>query len=141
MMSDALTPKGIQQAKSVAKRIADPPWSVSAPIIYTSPKERCVQTAAEIAKVLGSEAQETEAIDECRSDETTPRFYRRAADFLVEIKAQHEDETVVVVSHSDWLEAAAEELLHGRPALSWLQGNGHVIEIVKGKAEYKAKVS
>ena len=140
MMSDALTPKGIQQAKNAAKRMAEPPWSVSSPVIYHSPKERCVQTAQEISEILNGELRLAEQVDECRSDETSPRFFRRASDFLVEMKAQHEGETIVVVSHSDWLEAAAEDLLQGRPALSWLQGSAHVVEIVKGKAEYRARL-
>lgn len=140
MMNDALTPRGVQQAKSLANRLIAPPWSIKNVPIYSSPKERCAQTSAEIQQIIGGELKVLAALEECRGNESSPTFFQRVKDFFVELQAHHDQGAIVVVSHSDWLEAAAEELWHSRPTVSWLQGSAHVVEILKGKASYRSPV-
>jgi len=131
---------GIQQAKALGHKLKSSIWCPAPLALLSSPKERSVQTAEELAVVLGVSLKVTPALDEARSYESVEAFCQRVESFLIEIKAAPPAAVVVLVSHSDWLETAGYELLRSRPDLRWAQAGAHVIEIAGDTATHLAQL-
>jgi len=117
-----LTEKGLNQAKTVAKKLKD----TKIDIIYSSDLKRSLETAKEIAKFhdcplepteelrerylaelqgkskeeLGHTKETSVAIFENHSGETREQMFNRAKNFLNKIIEKHKNQIVLIVSHN-----------------------------------------
>ena len=141
---NGLSPKGKQQAELIAKYFSRSSKFERAQKEETawvsSPKKRCLETLATVAKTLHQKVTPVELLSERAEDEMLQHFEHRIRDFcdwwITEAPA-----LTVVCSHGDWILLAAEILTGGRvqtakgswceivieegsePALRWLIQN------------------
>ncbi len=96
-----LSPKGLEQALALAhaKEFA------GIERIYCSPKRRALQTIEPLVKAAGTAVEITNEVDQMRQIEAPSDFTRRISRFLDSLP-RSEPQTVLVCSHSDWLQHA-----------------------------------
>jgi broad specificity phosphatase PhoE len=103
---EGLSIQGRAQSEALARYFTKD-WSAVHPKVMSSPKRRCQQTAAPVAKALGLAVETLPALDECLANESSIDFEERVAKIIAQIRGGTWGDQVVVVSHSDWLEWAS----------------------------------
>jgi broad specificity phosphatase PhoE len=98
--------QGKAQSQALARYFRDN-WAAGVTEIFSSPKLRCLETAAPIVEQLGLTLQIVPGLDECLGHEAASAFEERVAETLSEIRRGAKGTQVIVVSHSDWLEWAS----------------------------------
>lgn len=96
-----LSAKGLEQAQA----LADNSPLLGANKIYCSPKRRALQTIEPLVKTSGISMEITNEVDQMRQIEAPSDFTRRISRFLDSLP-RTEEQTVIVCSHSDWLQQA-----------------------------------
>jgi probable phosphomutase (TIGR03848 family) len=135
-----LADKGVEQAKSLARRLAEQKTKVAA--VYSSPLERTRETAKPIAEALGLKVQAHRGLLECDFGEWTGAELKKLAKLpewatvqrwpsgftfpggesflgmqarivaaIADLRRRHPGETVVAVSHADPIKAAVADAL------------------------------
>ena len=110
---DGLDEKGVEQAKSLRRffQARFNPDDLSRGLwLVSSPKIRCQETLAPIAKLMDRPIDTHPGLDEQIGREPAPAFLARIEGFLAEWR-QSKVETTVLCSHGDWLPAASLKLL------------------------------
>lgn len=97
-----LSPEGLRQAQ----HIADSAALSSVELILCSPKLRTKQTVEPLAARLGLTVQIELALDQQKSIETQGEFTRRVMEALSQVPQAHAGKTVLLCTHSDWLQTA-----------------------------------
>jgi len=113
-----LSPRGQAQAQSLVQRF--PTGSLPGPILlFSSPKQRAQETLQPLSRAWRMEVKIRPELDERHSPESASQFVERIQQFLRTIESQKDTaQTVVFVSHSDWIAEAlilipaAQDLTH-----------------------------
>lgn len=96
-----LSPKGLEQAHALAHKKE----LLGVGKIYCSPKRRALQTVDQLVKTSEIHMEITNDVDQMRQIESPNDFTRRILGFISSLP-RSEDQTVLVCSHSDWLQQA-----------------------------------
>jgi broad specificity phosphatase PhoE len=107
---EGLSPHGIAQSQALA-RYLQKSWPDGSSRILSSPKRRCLETAAPIAESLGLKLESLSALDECLAEESSDSFEERVGEVITELRRATWGEQVILVSHSDWHEVASSLLV------------------------------
>lgn len=129
---NGLSDKGKKQAASLLKYYlkAFPAEECEAlPRIFSSPKRRCTETVAPIAKEAGVRVEVSDEFVEQRPDEDQAAFRRRAQRFIDKWIADKSTGLTLVCSHGDWLPAVLEAATGARAELK----KGAWAEVVLGE--------
>lgn len=130
-----LSPSGQGQAAAVSRRMI-PEWKGTIPRLLSSPKKRCLETAEAIGNDLGIEVEILLDLDECNSGEGPSQLESRVESFLEATKLGAWGDSVIAVSHSDWLERAAFLLFEAKLELQWGYATTHLIDLNLQKATF-----
>lgn len=96
-----LSGRGLEQAQNLAGNKD----LITASKIYCSPKRRALQTVEPLVKNTAIPMETTNEVDQMRQIESPSDFTRRISLFLDALPRQQK-ETILVCSHSDWLQQA-----------------------------------
>jgi broad specificity phosphatase PhoE len=114
---NGLNVRGLEQARALANffraRFPDGRDGVA---VRSSPRRRCVETAAPLAAAAGAEARVDPNLDEQQRGETSAVFERRVQDFLRDA-ARDPARLTIAFSHGDWLPRAIHVLTGHQPDL------------------------
>lgn len=115
LRDNGLSEKGLEQVKKLVKfaqtRIDDEDFKRI--VFFTSPKKRCQETIAPIAKSFDFKVEIEERLDEHGAAESSALYLARVDEFLDFWKYEG-PETTVVCSHGDWIPVAIERLTGAR---------------------------
>lgn len=100
-----LSQKGHVQAQTLARH----PDLKNIRRILCSPKLRAQQTVQPLSQELGLTIETSFELDQMKQIESSPDFATRVQRFL-ESLPKNEDTTVLICSHSDWLQTAVSHL-------------------------------
>jgi broad specificity phosphatase PhoE len=130
--NENLSPEGQLQAGRLAERLklSFPNWR---PTVLSSPKNRCIETAAAIGSAFDVPNKLSPLLDECHSGESHSQMSNRINCWLAEFEANQFPPGVIAVSHIDWLEEATAVLLDNRLYLRWMPATAHLFELCEGK--------
>lgn len=98
----ALSNEGHQQALELAKN----PSLHDVDLVFSSPKVRTQQTVSPLCEQLQKALQIAAELDQRKSIETEQEFVQRVLSYLDECVERHRGKTLLLCSHSDWLQAA-----------------------------------
>ena len=129
-----LSTRGQQQAQELALRMTSQ-WTTGVRLL-SSPKRRCVETAEHLSRALNVKVEILPELDECLSSESSQLLEQRVENFLEAAKHAAWGDTVIVVSHSDWLERAANVLFGFKLELQWGYATCHVVELNLQRATF-----
>lgn len=105
-----LSEKGIEQAQSVAKRLAD----VKIDSIYSSPYQRTKQTASIISEAINKPIEYWEHLIEFNGQkENFEQLNQRSQAVLDHLLAHHKDQSVLCVSHASMIETLIAKVVFG----------------------------
>jgi broad specificity phosphatase PhoE len=97
-----LSQEGLQQAQHLAQNSS----LQDVNLILCSPKIRTQQTVLPLSERLQVPVQIASELDQRRSIETENEFIQRVMTFLQECTHVHANKTLLLCSHSDWLQMA-----------------------------------
>ncbi|MGE4132635.1 MAG: phosphoglycerate mutase family protein [Bdellovibrionales bacterium] len=112
-VDNGLSEKGKTQAKAIRRFYLDrfsAQENKAGIWLVTSPKIRCQETLAPLAKVLEKAVDLHPWLDEQAGKESVKAFEQRIEDFLAEWRASKMERTILC-SHGDWLPLAIQKLL------------------------------
>lgn len=98
----SLSSKGHEQAQQLCEKKE----LQSIDFIFSSPKKRAQQTVQPLSEKLDLQIQIHQELDQRRSSETEKEFEHRVTSTLEHWQKQYHEKTVLIASHSDWLQVA-----------------------------------
>lgn len=98
----ALSAEGAAQAQ----KLAGDSQLLKVDVVYTSPKLRTRQTITPLCEVLGRPAVIEVDLDQRKSIESSQEFTLRVLSYIEGLPERHANQTVLICSHSDWLQTA-----------------------------------
>lgn len=98
---NGISEKGQKQARALSKFFGKVFDKKTKPVIYSSPKLRCIQTVEPLARKRGVEIKILESLNE---SSTTAELQKRITAFDA-LWRQSQDELTVICSHGDWIPA------------------------------------
>ncbi len=132
---NGISKKGTKQTKGVT-RLYEERFGDVKPVIYSSPKLRCIETVEPLAEKKNAKLTISDLLDEAGPDESPEDFVKKVREFANQWK-KHESEIVIACTHGDWIPTffyeilgtsidlkkggwAELELEDGKPKLSWI---------------------
>lgn len=110
----SLSPEGEAQAQKIANESA----LSQIDAIFVSPKQRTQQTIAPLAEKLNLAPMIEPDLDQRKSIESPGEFSRRVLEFIENLPRKYANKTVVLCSHSDWLQTAVLQLPSDSPDMA-----------------------
>jgi broad specificity phosphatase PhoE len=98
------------EGEAQAQRLASDPVLLRAEAIFSSPRERTQQTVAPLSETLNIEVSIEPDLDQRKSIESPGEFSRRVLNFIENLPKKYANKTVLLCSHSDWLQTAVLQL-------------------------------
>lgn len=98
----ALSAEGHQQALELSQN----PSLKDVDLVFSSPKIRTQQTVSPLCENLQKALQIAQELDQRKSIETEQEFVQRVLLYLDHCVEVHSGKTLLLCSHSDWLQAA-----------------------------------
>lgn len=112
---NGLSDKGHDQVKKLVKFV-EKQLEGTIPQFFSSPKKRCMETLAPIAKAFGAKVDIDERLVEHGPAETSANYHARIDEFLDFFKHECADVTVIC-SHGDWIPVAVHQLTNAKVGL------------------------
>lgn len=114
----SLTPYGEKQALALGEWIANKCKGREIKLMC-SPKKRCQETAANVAKKLNTKVIVSKDLDERHRGETVAQLETKMLGVITSAEKENFSGVWVFISHMDWLECAVEYYFTGGPVFNW----------------------
>ncbi|MBY0316770.1 MAG: histidine phosphatase family protein [Bdellovibrionales bacterium] len=121
------------QGEAQAQQLATESLLQNVNVIISSPKARAQQTVAPLAEKLQIPVEIDSQLDQRKSIESAAEFEDRVKAVIHEIPQRYPHQTVLVASHSDWLQLAVFTLktTHPNPAMFCFFGCAEFLKLTK----------
>jgi broad specificity phosphatase PhoE len=98
------------EGEAQALRLAMDPHLSAVDAIFSSPRQRTQQTVAPLSENLNKSVSVEPDLDQRKSIESPGEFSRRVLSFIENLPKKYANKTILLCSHSDWLQTAVLQL-------------------------------